>query len=223
MDQQRIDMFIMTNQKYFPEEKMVLIRERLNSITEEKFSLISTAEFKDPTTILLVSIFLGTLGIDRFMIGDTGMGILKLLTAGCCGILTIIDWFTIQKKAKELNFNKFMSLVWLKRTIIKKHFLILAAGTLYFLMCRLLDITCPIKALFGIKCPTCGMTRAIISLLRGNITMYFKYNPFAVPCLFSVLWLIHRKVFRAKKACDILAVSFLLINFIYYIYSLLYV
>ena len=111
MDQQRIDMFIMTNQKYFPEEKMVIIREKLNLITEEKFSLISTAEFKDPTTILLVSIFLGTLGIDRFMIGDTGMGILKLLTAGCCGILTIIDWFTIQKKAKELNFNKFMSLV----------------------------------------------------------------------------------------------------------------
>lgn len=73
MDQQRIDMFIMTNQKYFPEEKMVIIREKLNSITEEKFSLISTAEFKDPTTILLVSIFLGTLGIDRFMIGDTGM------------------------------------------------------------------------------------------------------------------------------------------------------
>ena len=69
MDQQRIDMFIMTNQKYFPEEKMVIIREKLNSITEEKFSLISTAEFKDPTTILLVSIFLGTLGIDRFMIG----------------------------------------------------------------------------------------------------------------------------------------------------------
>lgn len=67
------------------------------------------------------------------------------------------------------------------------------------------------------------MTRAIISLLRGNITMYFKYNPFALPVFFSVLWLIHRKVFRAKKACDILAVSFLLINFIYYIYSLLYV
>ena len=28
------------------------------------------------------------------MIGDTGMGILKLLTCGCCGVLTIIDWFT---------------------------------------------------------------------------------------------------------------------------------
>ena len=77
---------------------------------EEKFSLISTIEMKDPTTILLVSIFLGALGIDRFMLGDTGMGILKLLTCGCCGILTIIDWFTVSKKAKEANFNKLMSL-----------------------------------------------------------------------------------------------------------------
>ena len=111
MDQQKIDMYIMTNQKYFPEEKIVYIKEKLAAIDEEKFSLISATELKDPTTILLVSIFLGSLGIDRFMIGDTGMGVLKLLTAGCCGVLTIIDWFSIQKKAKELNFNKLMSLI----------------------------------------------------------------------------------------------------------------
>ena len=78
---------------------------------EEKFSLVSTVELKDPTTLLLVSIFLGTLGIDRFMLGDTGMGILKLLTCGCCGILTIVDWFTISKRTKERNFNQLMSLV----------------------------------------------------------------------------------------------------------------
>lgn len=78
---------------------------------DEKFSLVSTIELKDPTTLLLVSIFLGTFGIDRFMLGDTGMGILKLLTAGCCGVLTIIDWFTISKKTKEANFNKVMSLL----------------------------------------------------------------------------------------------------------------
>ena len=68
---------------------------------DDKFSLISTVQMKDPNTVLLVSIFLGVLGIDRFMIGDTGMGILKLLTCGCCGVLTIIDWFTISKKTPE--------------------------------------------------------------------------------------------------------------------------
>lgn len=111
LDQNKIDMYIMTNQKYFPEEKIVYLKEKLRTMDEEKFSLISSIEMKDPTTILLVSIFLGTLGIDRFMVGDTGMGILKLLTCGCCGILTIIDWFSISKKAKNVNFNKIMSLL----------------------------------------------------------------------------------------------------------------
>lgn len=93
MTQDRIDMYVMTNQKYLPAEKIVFIKQKLMEADESKFQLISAVEFKDPTTILLVSIFLGTLGIDRFMLGETGMGILKLLTAGCCGILTIIDWF----------------------------------------------------------------------------------------------------------------------------------
>ena len=111
MEQQKIDMYVMTNQKYFPEEKMVYLKDKLRTMDEEKFSLVSTIEMKDPTTLLLVSIFLGTLGIDRFMLGDTGMGILKLLTGGCCGILTIVDWFTISKKTKDANFNKIMALI----------------------------------------------------------------------------------------------------------------
>jgi len=45
------------------------------------------------------------------MLGDTGMGILKLLTLGCCGVMTIIDWFSISKKTKEYNFNKLMTLI----------------------------------------------------------------------------------------------------------------
>ena len=111
MEQQKVDMFIMTNQKYFPAEKLMYIREKLMSAEDDKFALASTIEMKDPTTLLIISILLGSFGIDRFMIGDTGMGILKLLTAGCCGILTIVDWFTIQNKTKELNFTKFMTLL----------------------------------------------------------------------------------------------------------------
>ena len=108
MTQDRIEMYIMTNQKYFPAEKIVFLRQKLLEADESKFQLVSAVEFKDPTTLLLVSIFLGGLGIDRFMLGETGMGILKLLTAGCCGVLTIIDWFSVQKKTKELNYNNLM-------------------------------------------------------------------------------------------------------------------
>lgn len=111
MEQQKLDMYLMTNQKYFPAEKMVYIKEKLKNIDDDKFSLISTLELKDPTTLLLISLFLGSFGVDRFMLGDTGMGIFKLLTGGCCGILTIVDWFSIQKKTKEQNFNRLMSIL----------------------------------------------------------------------------------------------------------------
>jgi TM2 domain-containing membrane protein YozV len=35
---------------------------------------------------------LGGLGIDRFMRGQVGLGIVKLITAGGCGIWALIDW-----------------------------------------------------------------------------------------------------------------------------------
>lgn len=111
VDKQKVDMFLMTNQKYFPAEKIVFLREKLYSIDESRFMLISAVELKDPTTMLLISLFLGGLGVDRFMMKETGMGILKLLTGGCCGVLTIIDWCSIQKKTKERNFNDIMPLL----------------------------------------------------------------------------------------------------------------
>jgi TM2 domain-containing membrane protein YozV len=46
------------------------------------------------------------MGIDRFMIGDVGLGIGKLLTCGGLGIWTIIDWFMIQKSTREKNMQK---------------------------------------------------------------------------------------------------------------------
>ena len=46
---------------------------------------------KDWTTALILSIFLGSLGVDQFYLGNTGLGIGKLLTLGGCGIWALID------------------------------------------------------------------------------------------------------------------------------------
>jgi TM2 domain-containing membrane protein YozV len=61
-------------------------------------------EQKDFMVALLLSIFVGTLGIDRFYMGYIGLGILKLVTAGGCGIWWIIDLILIAtKNLKDAN------------------------------------------------------------------------------------------------------------------------
>ena len=111
MDANKIDMFFVANGKKLPAEKAVLIREKMAQIDDSRYVTISSVELKDPTTMLLVSIFLGELGVDRFMLGETGMGILKLLTAGLCGILWLIDLIGITKKVKEYNYNELMKIL----------------------------------------------------------------------------------------------------------------
>ena len=111
MTQEKLDAFLIANQKYFPPEKMMYLRDRLAAVDDSRLILLSSVELKDPTTLMIISIFVGSLGVDRFMLGDVGMGILKLLTCGVCGILTIIDWCTIMEKTRELNFNNLMAVL----------------------------------------------------------------------------------------------------------------
>lgn len=64
-------------------------------------------EQKSFTTALILSILLGGLGVDRFYLGYTGLGILKLITVGGCGIWQLIDIIMIATgKLKDANGNE---------------------------------------------------------------------------------------------------------------------
>ncbi|OFX83128.1 MAG: hypothetical protein A2W99_13160 [Bacteroidetes bacterium GWF2_33_16] len=111
MDAQKVDMFIMTNGKFFESHQVVQIRDRLISLDDSKWSFIQTLQFKDPTISLIVSLLGGSLGIDRFIIGDVGLGVGKLLTCGGLGIWTIIDWFLIMDATRQKNMEKILQVL----------------------------------------------------------------------------------------------------------------
>ncbi|MFM7217440.1 MAG: TM2 domain-containing protein [Bacteroidota bacterium] len=105
MDNQKVDLFLMTNAKFFEGHHLPMIRERLLQMDDSKWVMVQSIQFKDPTTILIVSLLAGGIGIDRFMIGDTGMGIGKLVTCGGLGIWALVDWFLIMGATREKNLQ----------------------------------------------------------------------------------------------------------------------
>ena len=111
MEQQKVDMFMMMNNKYLPESQILFVRERLLAADDSKEGLLHAIQFKDPIITLVLSLLTGNLGIDRFFIGDTGLGVAKLITCGGLGIWALIDLFLIMNATREKNFVRLMSIL----------------------------------------------------------------------------------------------------------------
>lgn len=97
--------------EFLPElegDEALYIARVIRSMDEEtarRFSRVYRARRKDPQTVLLTAVpgFLLVAGIHRFIIGQTGMGILYLLTFGLCGIGTFVDLINYRNLAFEYN------------------------------------------------------------------------------------------------------------------------
>lgn len=95
-----------------PQDKAILLKNKLAEAPDSKADELLCTPLHSTTTVLLLSIFLGGLGVDRFVIGDVGLGVAKLLLGWITfGIWPLVDIFVCYKKAKEKNFNKLMSLL----------------------------------------------------------------------------------------------------------------
>lgn len=79
MNEQLVDDYISKNAIYFNPNKIESIRAELGNLNIERLYLVRTINFKDPSKVFILSIFFGVFATDRFVIGDTSRGVLKLL------------------------------------------------------------------------------------------------------------------------------------------------
>ena len=78
----------------------------VNGLSEEQlraFAATYRGQRKNPTTVLLLALFLGGLGAHYFYLGKTGLGVLYLLTLGILWIGAIIDCFRHKSLANQVN------------------------------------------------------------------------------------------------------------------------
>ena len=108
MDAQNVDMYLMANAKFFESHQIFQIRDRMLAMDESKWRMLQFMQFDDPVILLIVSLVTGPLAVDRFMLGDIGLGVIKLLTCGGLGIWVFVDWLLIMGLTRRKNTEKLL-------------------------------------------------------------------------------------------------------------------
>ena len=105
MEQNKLNAIMLQYKDAIPDEQVLNFKNLLQSAPDDVYDNLLCVPKKSTTTTLLLSIFLGGLGADRFYLGDTGLGICKLLFGWLTfGIWPLVDIFCSYKKAKRKNF-----------------------------------------------------------------------------------------------------------------------
>ncbi|MCX2716898.1 TM2 domain-containing protein [Helicobacter sp. MIT 21-1697] len=100
-------MMIATWADKLPDNAALILQERLEKLPEEKLSSLSLIQLKNPVVGLVLGLFLGILGADRFYKGDIVLGIVKLLLCwATLYIWAIVDLVLVWKGIKQDNLNK---------------------------------------------------------------------------------------------------------------------
>lgn len=133
---QRVQRFMMFNKQYLPKDyfKQENMESCLLRVSDNALDIVERTDLRNPMLMIVLSFFLGSLGIDRFIIGDAGVGIIKLalfvvglllvFTVPVVGMIPVvgvillslawivwfIDLFLISNATRNSNYRKVMQI-----------------------------------------------------------------------------------------------------------------
>ncbi len=112
MTKEKVSELMLRFKSFISSDKTIYLKNSLEKADENAYENLSICKIYNPTVVLLLSLFLGFLGVDRFFIGDIGLGVAKLLFGWLTfGIWPLVDIFCSYKKAKEKNLTNIITLL----------------------------------------------------------------------------------------------------------------
>lgn len=108
---EKANMWLMANQDKLPSEKLGILKSALEKVDESKLDALMGVELKSPMTIFLLAWFCGWLSLDRFLLGNVGVGIARILTLQGLLIWNLVDLITAMKRTRMFNYNKVRNLL----------------------------------------------------------------------------------------------------------------
>lgn len=109
MESNKINSLMITLNEKVDQMSLTSIRSALERMDDSKYETVmaATSNLKNPSTVMIIALFLGQFGIDRFMLGKVGSGICKFFFGWfTLGIWWLIDVIKAKDNTKKYNGAK---------------------------------------------------------------------------------------------------------------------
>lgn len=87
--------------------ELAQLTKELDASQKMIFQAQYSSDRKDRGTATILALFM----YDRIWLGDIGLGIVKILTLGACGIWTLVDLFTAGSRCDDYNRKKAFEII----------------------------------------------------------------------------------------------------------------
>lgn len=114
MEQLKVIEFLEQNKEFlFPntEYNEIEVENALTAVPDEFEMTMRSIPFRKPKTLKIISFFVGSIGVDRFYLGDIKNGIIKYFTFGGIGIWWIKDIISAENRCRTYNCQKLMAAI----------------------------------------------------------------------------------------------------------------